>query len=315
MADLKTLESIIFNKDLTVNIRGDSLVSLAEIDSEKALTIALGYLNNKDSYLRSAAALALGKTKDRRPYSHLIKIMRDTETHVRSDAAVALAETKDSRALFALVNFYNARDYQERVRVLLALEGLRDPRSIAFLRDILQKELDASLKIQVQKAISSVASGASGLFVYTYYGLDEDIERAKTIEGQICITKSDDLDTAIGTIQKYSDSFNPPRPQTYVVTLEGNLMIGGLIQEHVEVAKGKDVLTAGEIEFGKKLGRWVVSYVNNRSNGYYPDPVSFRHVKIALTQAGIDVPQEKFTEEFPQYGFNDPDFLEIHPKF
>ncbi len=241
--------------------------------------------------------------------------MHDKEVHVRGDAALALANTRDSRALFSLVNFYNAGQYQEKVRVLQALAELRDPRSVTFLDNLLGEEQDLALRSQAQRARDEIVSGTNDIFIYTYSGPDENVERARTIEGQIPITSSRDLDSATSIIEEYSKAFSTPRPQTYVVTQEGDFVIGGLIQEHVEVAKGRDVLSAGEVEFEKIESGWNVRYINNRSNGYYPDQSSFTYVKASLKKAGINVSQGYFTEVFPRDGFNDSDFLKVHPQF
>ena len=62
------------------------------------------------------------------------------------------------------------------------------------------------------------------------------------------IKKTESLDKAEHLIETLGN------PQTYIVDLKGNLFIGGHVQEHVYVARGEKVLTAGEAIFKKKEG-------------------------------------------------------------
>jgi len=82
------------------------------------------------------------------------------------------------------------------------------------------------------------------------------------------------------------------------------------LHEHVEVASGNDVLTAGEIRFDEYT--LEVIYINNRSNGYYPDSSSFRYVTESLRDTSL-LKQTEFNEIFPRDGFTDQDLLRMFP--
>ena len=314
MISLPGLKEKLENLELSLNDRALILDELAENYPQDALKIIVPYTKDKHQYMRSASASSLGKLKGRKIYPYLLELMYDNEIHVRKDTAIALGNTKDSRALFPLINFYNSRDYQEKHSVLLTLKELEDPRSLSFLVQVLETENDKSLKDEALY-VKNMLEHSQQLFIYTYNGAEEKVEAAKSTNEQILIGSIDDLESSYSQILKYSNAFDPPRPQTYILTLNGEFVIGGLIQEHVEVSKGEDVLSAGEIEFKKDNNIWAVDSINNRSNGYYPDPSSFIYVKTALKNSGIVVPQNSFTETFPKNGFNDSDFLSIHPQF
>ena len=81
------------------------------------------------------------------------------------------------------------------------------------------------------------------------------------------------------------------------------------MQEHVYVARGEKVLTAGEAIFKKKEGAWTVDYVNNRSNGYFPAKTSFCFFESAAKTTGLQFEMNDFSEKFPKEGYLTSDFL------
>jgi hypothetical protein len=84
----------------------------------------------------------------------------------------------------------------------------------------------------------------------------------------------------------------PDQPVTYVVSLDGVLLLAPRRSEHVACAGGSAVLAAGEIRFA---GTTVVE-VSNQSTGYCPDLDSWDAVADALDQAGLDGP-DGYTHE------------------
>ena len=74
----------------------------------------------------------------------------------------------------------------------------------------------------------------------------------------------------------------PNEPVTFVVLLA--------------LARGQDVLAAGEMTFGPAGSRWRVVEVTNQSTGYCPDPDCWPAVRTALDQLGIRHPGD-FTEK------------------
>lgn len=79
-------------------------------------------------------------------------------------------------------------------------------------------------------------------------------------------------------------------PFTFVVDLETRLRLAPRRSEHVACAGGADVLGAGEMDFGRAAGLWVVREVSNLSTGYCPHLDSWDAVARALDQAGIGRP-------------------------
>ena len=178
----------------------------------------------------------------------------------------------------------------------------RDPRAEHFLEEYLAAE--GEFRDLASAALGSARGNFD--FSYKFAGDSSMYEWALKQEGQILVTP-DNLDLHKGVLDE-----NQPKPQTYIVGLDGKLLIGGLINEHVDVAKGGDVVAAGEIEFEKDDdGLWQVEYVNNRSNGYFPGRSSFYHVKNALTEQGILLNREAFDRAFPRNGYSDLEFLSL----
>lgn len=79
-------------------------------------------------------------------------------------------------------------------------------------------------------------------------------------------------------------------PYTYVVGLDGLLLLAPRRSEHVACAGGRRVLAAGEMAFSGSPGRWAVHEVSNQSTGYCPDLDSWQAVARALEAAGVEHP-------------------------
>jgi hypothetical protein len=84
-------------------------------------------------------------------------------------------------------------------------------------------------------------------------------------------------------------------PVTFVVMLDGVLWLAPRRSEHVALARGRDVLAAGEMTFVRVGSGWQVAEVTNQSTGYCPDPDSWPAVGRALDGLGIPHPDD-FTE-------------------
>ena len=68
---------------------------------------------------------------------------------------------------------------------------------------------------------------------------------------------------------------------------------------------------SGKVEIVEREDSWKITYLNNRSNGYYPAGNSFIWVKKALEFSGVVLEQDKFSETFPREGYADPEFLDL----
>ena len=300
---MSTLKQIL-DKNVDPQTRGSLLLREASSRNLKLEDVAT-LIEEDLAYLRSAVALALAHfPDDRAAYPLLSRFLEDPDEYVRCDAILAMGQTKNSRFTFPLINYFNHRaDHHERERIIIALYSFQDPRATAFLEEHLQDSNHfAEL---VKKAHRSCRNNSD--FSYTFAGSDEMWKNALSREGRIFLGSSEIFDKAFPQMEEYGLD----RPQTYVVDQRG-MWIGGLIGEHVDVARGKKVLAAGEIIFTNEQ-RWKVEYVNNRSNGYYPDPSSFAHVAGAFKEFGIAYAGDNFSETFPKEGFNDPEFLSFQP--
>jgi len=76
---------------------------------------------------------------------------------------------------------------------------------------------------------------------------------------------------------------------TYVVNLEGTLLVAPRRTEHVACAQGAQVQAAGEIQFDEQGN---VIEVTNHSTGYCPAEDCWDPVRSALDKADLDRPDE-----------------------
>ncbi|MBL8955478.1 MAG: hypothetical protein JNK82_32185 [Myxococcaceae bacterium] len=74
---------------------------------------------------------------------------------------------------------------------------------------------------------------------------------------------------------------------TFVVNLEGRLLLAPRRSEHVACASGHEVLAAGEIRFRRRGDGFAAAEVTNQSTGYCPDVDCWPAVKAALESAGV----------------------------
>lgn len=294
--------TFIRNSGIFPQLRGDKLNELVR-NGEADLPFVLSFMQDREGYIRSTVARCLGAMGGREVYPYLLELMCDGDLYVRCDSILALGETGDSRSTFPLFNYFRHAPYEEQKRVLLALQGLKDPRAACFLQQHI--ELDNDIGDLARRAHMDCLGNTD--FRYSFAGREDMWKDSRSMEGRILINSAQDLDRNFDVLEKHSKE---NRPQTYIVDECGKLAIGGSLDEHVDVAKGDLVLAAGEITFSKKGNVWKAEYLNNRSNGYYPDGSSFVHVKKALESGGINC-GDSFTEVFPREGFYDPEFLQF----
>jgi hypothetical protein len=76
---------------------------------------------------------------------------------------------------------------------------------------------------------------------------------------------------------------------TYVVALDGSLVVAPRRSEHVACAQGAAVLAAGEVQFS---ARGDVLEVTNNSTGYCPSEDCWESVRSALDRASLEHPPE-----------------------
>ncbi|MBC8141055.1 MAG: hypothetical protein H7Y38_06400 [Armatimonadetes bacterium] len=84
---------------------------------------------------------------------------------------------------------------------------------------------------------------------------------------------------------------------TFVVTEDGALWIADRRSEHVQCARGGNILSAGEMAFAVDRGTVRVAEVSNQSTGYCPEGESWEAVDSVLSKTGMDYPPG-FTNTF-----------------
>lgn len=77
---------------------------------------------------------------------------------------------------------------------------------------------------------------------------------------------------------------------TFVIDLDGRLWIADRYSEHVQCARGREVLSAGEMTFTITATAVEVSAITNQSTGYCPEPESWPVVRSALNHAMLKHP-------------------------
>lgn len=259
-----------------------------------------------DDIIRCNAVQELAKTHDRRLYPLFLDIIRTGTGYVRDDTILSAGISQDSRFLFPLFNIFNSVSLVEREKVLMALGELKDPRSLEFLQQLITSDDEAIPQI-ASSAYSKVIKSIGAPFLYRFVNSEDTRKEAENSSGYIEV---DDVNSLVNKKDIIFHRLNRDIPQTYVVLPNKKLRIGGFLHEHVEVASGNDVLTAGEIRFDEDT--LEVIYINNRSNGYYPDSSSFRYVTESLRDTSL-LKQTEFNEIFPRDGFTDQDLLRMFP--
>ncbi len=296
----------ILDTENSAPLRGDKLIRCAE-EGRVDFDFVVSLKGDEYTYVRSSVAHALKNFSDRRDtLQHLLELMCDHEIHVRGDAVLAAGKLGDSRATFPLINYFKHVPYEVQRRVFMALISLGDPRAVCFLDKFSDRPNDVGSL--AKEAFSACANNKK--FFYSFAGREDMWEDSLQSEGRILVDRENILDSYGDVIQRTD------RPQTYIIDRNGRLWIGGEnLHEHVYVAKGEKVLSAGEIIFERDGKVWKVGYINNRSNGYLPDEKSFVHVFQALANAGIKEERRGFSESFPRDGFCSEDFLSLQKFF
>jgi hypothetical protein len=260
---------------------------------------------------RAGAAIKLGQTHDKKAFSRLVQMTTDTEPYVIGDAILGLGTLQDSRAYFVLANlFVRAKEmfrdnsYGIKKRVLNAFGENQDPRAKEIALESLNDEALAEIAKDTLQKIDSKTTP----FVYTYVGDEERRQTAEMNYHRFLLRDYQDLKKAIPLIEKEKNG-HPSRPQTYIITTDNKMYIGGDVHEHVDVAQGEDVLAAGEAYFEKYNNKWIIEKINNRSYGYFPDKTCFSEIKKAMENSGITIPNYICSAN-PTQGWMDNDLLD-----
>lgn len=273
-----------------------------------------------DTYEKTSAIRALGVYGGRQVFKRLLELSFDDDPIAQNDAIIALGNCEDSRAFFVhaycffhpniLREDLNERSKNEILKsILYGLIASKDQRALSLLEEITEKEgYRRDLASIAKVAIRRLKNQSSSKFLYDFLGDEEDVEQARnyggiTLDGQNSFIPIKDI------LDGEAQMNDRTHYQTYVVDSNLKFIIGGHLQEHVMVASGRRVLTAGEVIFKQNpRGKWFIEYINNRSNGYLPSTESYPQIASALKGKKIGYPPN-FSEIFPKGGYTDEEFL------
>lgn len=121
--------------------------------------------------------------------------------------------------------------------------------------------------------------------LYSYIGPDAIRERSVNAPRGRAINSLHDLRLFL------SDAFGDRAAEvvgfTYVVNLDGVLLVADRSSEHVACAGGQRVLAAGELFLEISRDRLELSEISNLSTGYCPEPECWQAVAQSLANAGL----------------------------
>jgi hypothetical protein len=140
---------------------------------------------------------------------------------------------------------------------------------------------------------------------YKYVGSEEIRLSVLNCVGGTVIKSIEDLKNWIkstnnfqrGMIHQHKTTNANPVVATFVIDLNGQLLLADRHSEHVACAGGLPVLSAGEIFISWDEEYFQVSDVTNQSTGYCPEIESWKHVEAVLNKIQINHPPH-FTVEF-----------------
>lgn len=128
---------------------------------------------------------------------------------------------------------------------------------------------------------------------YRYIGSPEILARSRSAPKGVPIRCAADLQAWIkATGQRPASQI----VATFVIDVNGSLLIADRRSEHVACAGGEPVLSAGEITFLADGDVLEVIEVSNQSTGYCPEPESWPQVALALDLLPLRHPGS-FTQE------------------
>ena len=131
--------------------------------------------------------------------------------------------------------------------------------------------------------------------LYRYVGPPEIAAAVSNCTARVRVLCADDVRqwyrSASPSVSPRGDAMDSTTA-TFIVDENGDLWIADRRSEHVACARGRPVLSAGEMTL--EIGREdvEVSYVTNQSTGYCPEPKSWKAVASALDNAGIERPSD-----------------------
>jgi len=114
--------------------------ALGEIGNRRAIEPLIGTLGDEDPLVHEAAARALGKINDRSIIPHLMDGLNSDNPHFRAGCATALGAMKEARAVELLIKKLKDEDKDVREAAARALGEINDERAVESLVETLRDE-------------------------------------------------------------------------------------------------------------------------------------------------------------------------------
>ncbi len=124
---------------------------------------------------------------------------------------------------------------------------------------------------------------------YSYTGPDDLLKAARSNIVRGVIRSPSDLLSWVERASQHLDSSGMVTATFVVIPGEG-LTISDRHSEHVACARGRDVLSAGEVTIEMPAGGPRIDSITNQSTGYCPEPESWPAVYEAIELAGLEAP-------------------------
>lgn len=184
---LKPFKDSAFN-----NVKVLAIKTISNYKNKKAINALLFCLDDKSSNyrIRFAAAEAIGRIGDKNAFEHLEKIVRDKEeksTYVKESAVIALGMLKDNRAIDVFDSIMNTKEIfsekfsilKERiVEAISKLDVSKNKKAIEILKTSL---LDSSSQIRINaiEVLMNSNTEESYKLIYDRLKFDTDLEVKK----------------------------------------------------------------------------------------------------------------------------------------
>jgi hypothetical protein len=137
--------------------RRNAVWALGALDDARAVTPALGALDDREPPVRRVAAWALGRLDADVAVTALIAALGDADASVRSQVAWALGAIRDNRAVDGLIKALRDPDENVRSQAAWALGAIRDRRADDALAAAL-KDSSPRVRRQAAWALGSIGS-------------------------------------------------------------------------------------------------------------------------------------------------------------
>jgi HEAT repeat protein len=139
------------------DVTGERRVYLEALRQCPSASHSLLHLLSDDRWyvVRNAAAL-LGELGHREADKRLVELMSHRESRVRQAVAVALGRLATSRSLLALLQGLNDASPDVRLQAVHAIASARNPRAVPWLIESLDNEQDGDVQLAIISALGAV---------------------------------------------------------------------------------------------------------------------------------------------------------------